>query len=226
METTDDLERDDRGYRPEVRFCRTTGAYGSICRECRGEDQGGRLGELFPLANVRVDGVGIAANVRVNGVSAASSVRVNGALAGNISENCVMKLVNEDNSLSGKLYESGNAEVFDDVKYKKDEMVGEPGEKEKSETLQDVQCPATCRSLSREGPGRICGKRCCLSYGHICTHRCDEHWGWNLEKMKVYYTKDMDYIGVFAEVKLETKKVVITVLIDGDVSEDSKKGCR
>ena len=154
------MERDDRSYRPEVRFCRTTGAYDSICRECHDEDQGDRLGELFPLANVRVDGVGIAANVRVNGVSAAGSVRVNGALAGNISENCVMKLVNEDNSLSDELYESGNAEVFDDVEHKKKEMVGESGEKEESETLQDVQCPATCRSLSCEGPGRICGKRC------------------------------------------------------------------
>ena len=171
-----------KSFQPEVGFCRTTGAHADLCRRCRGSDG---LEVAFSLANVRVNGVGIAANVRVNGVSAAGSVRVNGALAGNISENCVMKLVNEDNSLSGKLYESGNAEVFDDAKYKKEKMVGEPGEKEKSETLQDVQCPATCRSLSREGPGRICGKRCCLSYGHICTHRCDEHWGWNLEKMKI-----------------------------------------
>ena len=48
--------------------------------------------------------------------------------------------------------------------------------------------------------------------------------GWNLEKMKIYYTKDMDYVGVFAEVNSETEKVIITVLSDGDVHEDGKNG--
>ena len=41
--------------------------------------------------------------------------------------------------------------------------------------------------------------------------------------MNVYYTKDMDYVGVFAEVNSETEKVIITVLSDGDVHEDGKK---
>ena len=50
-------------------------------------------------------------------------------------------------------------------------------EKDLDETeLQDAQCPALCRGLSRRGPGLICGRRCCLRYGHSCTHRCDEHW--------------------------------------------------
>ena len=62
-----------------------------------------------------------------------------------------------------------------------------------------------------------------MKYGHICIHRCDEHGGWNLEEMKIYYTKDMDYVGVFAEVNSETEKVIITVLSDGDVYEDGKK---
>ena len=104
-------------------------------------------------------------------------------------------------------------------------MIGESGEKERIEELQDVQCPATCRGLRRgPGRGRICGKRCCLRYGHLCTHRCDDHWNWNLEVEKVYYTKDADYVGVFAEVNIETEEVVITVLSDGDVHEDGENG--
>jgi len=211
-ETTGGLERDDRGCRPEVRFCRTTGAYDSICRESHDENLGDRLDELFPLDDVRV-----------NGVSTAGSVRVNGALAGKISEEYAKEVMDKDDSLSGKLCESGEAESFDNAGYAKEETASASG-KEKVGQLQDVQCPATCRSLSRRGPGRICGRRCVLKYGHICTHRCDEHWGWNLEEMKIYYTKDMDYVGVFAEVNSETEKVIITVLSDGDVYEDGKKG--
>ena len=45
-----------------------------------------------------------------------------------------------------------------------------------------------------------------------------------MEKMMVYYTKDTDYVGVFAEVNIETEEVVITVLSDGDVHEDGKNG--
>ena len=131
--------------------------------------------------------------------------------------------MDKDDSLSGKLCESGEAESFDNTGYVKKETAGASG-KEKVEQLQDVQCPATCRSLSRRGPGRICGRRCVLRYGHVCTHRCDEHWGWNMEEMKIYYTKDMDYVGVFAEVNSETEKVIITVLSDGDVHEDGKNG--
>ena len=41
-ETTGGLEQDDRSYRSEVRFCRTTGAYSNICRECRDGSQGDR----------------------------------------------------------------------------------------------------------------------------------------------------------------------------------------
>ena len=44
-----------------------------------------------------------------------------------------------------------------------------------------------------------------------------------MEKMKVYCARDMDYVGVFAEVNSETEKVIITVLSDGDVYEDGKK---
>ena len=206
-------------------FCRTTGAYSDLCRECRDGGHGDWLEEPFSLANVRVNGVGIAANVRVNGVSAAGSVRVNGALAGNISEDGMMQMVNEDNSLSDMLSEFGIAEVSDVAELEKVRMIGELGEKEKIETLQDVQCLATCRGLRRgPGRGRICGKRCCLRYGHLCTHRCDDHWNWNLEVEKVYYPKDTDYEGVFAEVNIETEEVIITVLSDGDVHEDGENG--
>ena len=76
---------------------------------------------------------------------------------------------------SQRCFEFGIAEVSDVAESEKVRMIGESSEKEKDEALQDVQCSATCRSLSRDGPSRICGKRCCLSYGHICTHRCDEH---------------------------------------------------
>ena len=62
-----------------------------------------------------------------------------------------------------------------------------------------------------------------MSYGHARTHRCGERWGWNLEEMKIYCTNDRDYIGVFAEVDSKTKKVIITVICDGDVYEDSKE---
>ena len=61
-----------------------------------------------------------------------------------------------------------------------------------------------------------------MSYGHICTHRCSEHWGWNLEKMKVYFAKDADYVGIFAEANIETGEIIITVLSDGDVHGDGE----
>ena len=41
-----------------------------------------------------------------------------------------------------------------------------------------------------------------------------EHWGWNLEKMMVYFTKNADYIDIFTGINVETKEVVITVLGD------------
>ena len=145
MKMTGGSEQDERSFRSWVGFCRTTGAHRGLCRRCRSSDG---LEESFSLANVRVNGVGIAANVRANGVSAAGGVRVNGALAGNISEGDVVQIVNEDDSISEMLSE-----------------FGKPSEKEEDETLQDVQCPAICRSLSRDVPSRICGKRCCLSYG-------------------------------------------------------------
>ena len=182
-----------RSIQPEVGFCRTTGAHADLCRRCRGSDG---LEVAFSLANVRVNGVCIAADVRVNGVSAAGGVRVNGALAGNISEDDVVQMVNEDDSIS---------------------EFGMPSVKEKDVMLQDTQCPAVCESLSRDGPSRICGRRCCLSYGHICTHRCMDHWGWNLEVMKVYSTKNADYIDIFAGTGVEMKEIVITVLDDGYV---------
>ena len=187
-----------KSLQPEVGFCRTTGAHADLCRRCRGSDG---LEVAFSLANVRVNGVCIAADVRVNGVSAAGGVRVNGALAGNISEDDVVQMVNEDDSIS---------------------EFGMPSVKEKDVMLQDTQCPAVCGSLSRDGPGRICGGRCCLSYGHICTHRCMDHWGWNLEVMKVYSTKNADYIDIFAGTDVETKEVVITMLGDGYVRENCK----
>ena len=49
-----------------------------------------------------------------------------------------------------------------------------------------------------------------------------DHWGWNLEVMKVYSTKNADYIDIFAGTDVETKEVVITVLGDGYVRENCK----
>ena len=142
-------------------------------------------------ADVRVNGVGIDADVRVDGVSVAGSVRVNGALAGNISENDVMQKVE-------KIYVSG--------------------EKEKIKEFQDEQCSATCRGLRRgPGRGRICGKRCCLRYGHLCTHRCDDHWNWNLEIEETYFAKDKDYAKVFIETNEMTREIITAVLNNGNV---------
>ena len=95
MEMTGGSEQDERSFQPWAEFCRTTGAHADLCRRCRSSDG---LEVAFSLANVRVNGVCIAANVRVNGVSAAGGVRVNGALAGNISEDDVVQIVNEDDS--------------------------------------------------------------------------------------------------------------------------------
>ena len=49
-----------------------------------------------------------------------------------------------------------------------------------------------------------------------------EHWGWNLEAMKVYFTKNADYIDIFAGINVETKEVVITMLGDEYVRENCK----
>ena len=49
-----------------------------------------------------------------------------------------------------------------------------------------------------------------------------EHWGWNLEMMKVYSTKNADYIDIFAGIDVETKEVVITMLGDEYVRENCK----
>ena len=42
--------------------------------------------------------------------------------------------------------------------------------------------------------------------------------------MKIYFTKGADYVGIFAEVNIETEEVIITVLSDGDVHEDGENG--
>ena len=116
------------------------------------------------------------------------------------------------------LSEFGIAEVSDIAEPEKVRMIGEPGEKEKIETLQDVQCPATCRGLRRgPGRGRICGKRCCLRYGHLCTHRCDDHWNWNLEVEEIYFVKDGDYVRVFMETNEMSREIITTVLNKGNV---------
>ena len=49
-----------------------------------------------------------------------------------------------------------------------------------------------------------------------------EHWGWNLEMMKIYSTKNADYIDIFAGIDVETKEIVITMLGDGYVRENCK----
>ena len=171
-----------------LEFCRTTGAHNGFCRRCREDDV---PEEPSSRADVRVNGVGIDAGVRVDGASVAGSVRVNGALAGNISENDVMQKVE-------KIYMSG--------------------EKERIKEFQDVQCSATCRGLRRgPGRGRICGKRCCLRYGHLCTHRCDDHWNWNLEIEEAYFAKDKDYAKVFIETNEMTREIITVVLNNGNV---------
>ena len=46
---------------------------------------------------------------------------------------------------------------------------------------------------------RICGKRCCLRYGHLCTHRCDEYWNWNLKDAMVTYGERKNYAGIIKD---------------------------
>ena len=73
-------------------------------------------------------------------------------------------------------------------------------EKDLGETeLQDVQRQALCRGLNRRGPGLICGRRCCLRYGHLCTHRCDEHWDWNMNYKECIYGMTEDDVKVIVE---------------------------
>ena len=43
-----------------------------------------------------------------------------------------------------------------------------------------------------------------------------------MEKMKVYFTKNADYVGIFAEANVETGEVIITVLSDGYVHGDGE----
>ena len=168
-----------------LEFCRTTGARSGFCRRCYEDDV---TEGPSSRADVRVNGVGIDADVRANGSGVAGSVRVSGALAGDVSENDVMQKV---------------------------EKVDTSGEKERIKEFQDEQCSATCRGL-REGPGRgrICGKRCCLRYGHLCTHRCDDHWNWNLEIEEIYFAKDKDFVKdkdyakVFVKANEMTREIV------------------
>ena len=183
-----------------LEFCRTTGAHNGFCRECHVDDVSE---EPSSRADVRVNGVGIDADVRASGSGVAGSVRVSGALAEDVSVN--------------------------DVTQKAEEIVMS-GEKERIEEFQDVQCSATCRGLRRgPGRGRICGKRCCLRYGHLCTHRCDDHWDWNLEIEDVHYAKDKDYakdkhyakdkdyVKVFVETSEMTREIVTVILENENV---------
>ena len=78
--------------------------------------------------------------------------------------------------------------------------------------LQDVQCPGLCRGVVYRGPVRICGKRCCLRYGHVCTHRCDEQWNWNLKDEMVICDESMnlkDMMVIRDESKNSEDKMVI-----------------
>jgi len=56
-----------------------------------------------------------------------------------------------------------------------------------------------------------------LRYGHLCTHRCDDHWNWNLEIEEIYFVKDKDYAKVFIETNEMTREIITTVLNNGNV---------
>ena len=56
-----------------------------------------------------------------------------------------------------------------------------------------------------------------MRYGHLCTHRCDDHWNWNLEIEEIYFVKDKDYAKVFIETNEMTREIITTVLNNGNV---------
>ena len=56
-----------------------------------------------------------------------------------------------------------------------------------------------------------------MRYGHLCTHRCDDHWSWNLEIEEIYFVKDKDYAKVFIETNEMTREVITAVLNNGNV---------
>ena len=56
-----------------------------------------------------------------------------------------------------------------------------------------------------------------MRYGHLCTHRCDDHWNWNLEIEEVYFAKDKDYAKVFVETNEMTREIVTVMLKNGNV---------
>ena len=56
-----------------------------------------------------------------------------------------------------------------------------------------------------------------MRYGHLCTHRCDDHWNWNLEIEEVYFAKDKGYAKVFVETNEMTREIVTVMLKNGNV---------
>ena len=46
---------------------------------------------------------------------------------------------------------------------------------------------------------RICWRRCCIRYGHLCTPRCEEHLNWNLKDAMDIYGKGEDYAGIILD---------------------------
>ena len=56
-----------------------------------------------------------------------------------------------------------------------------------------------------------------MRYGHLCTHRCDDHWNWNLEVEGIYFVKDEDYVKVFMETNEMSREIITTVLNNGNV---------
>ena len=161
------------------------------------------------------------------GADAAGDVHCGGALAGTILKG-EFGFVDGENSIFGIIEqkEEKNA-VYDSDKIEEMFVNTEGGEDPKA-GFQYVQCPGLCRGVVYRGPVRICGRRCWLRYGHLCTHRCDEHWNWNLKDKKAVYDenvnlRDKEVACSDSENKsLKDKKIAYS---EGMCSEDWKATC-